>query len=136
MLRYFQVSIFLVFLFSPRKSASFHVVCERDVVGPDVELPLPEPENSAVNSAGVNADSHVHVHTRHLANKPAKEIEFFFIWKKPFKFSLNVIIVAVVKHKPLDLQLSFLLFWKMLVLQIGWRTKKANFNLRLLEEIL
>lgn len=62
----------------PRYSAGLEFVCDGDVVGPDVELPLPEPENSAVNSASVNADSHVHVHTRHLADKSVKQIDFFF----------------------------------------------------------
>ena len=55
--------------FSPRKSSPFHVVGERDVIGPDVELPLPQTENSAVNSAGVNAHAHVHVHAGHLADE-------------------------------------------------------------------
>ena len=55
---------------SPRKSSALHVVGECDVIGPDVELPLPESEDAAVNPAGVNPDPHVDVDPGHLPDQP------------------------------------------------------------------
>ena len=52
---------------SPRYPAALHVVRQGDVVAPDVELPLPQTENPAMNSARVYSYSHVHVHRAHLS---------------------------------------------------------------------
>lgn len=57
----------------PGLASRFHLICERDVVGPDVELPLPESQHPAVHPAAVDADSHVHVHPGHLPHQPAEE---------------------------------------------------------------
>ena len=57
----------------PRHSARLHPVGEGDVVGPDVELPLPEADHPAEDVARVHADPHVHVRPRRLANGPKKK---------------------------------------------------------------
>ena len=45
-----------------RHAAGLHVVGQRDVVRPDVELPLAEAEHAAENGARVHADTHVYRH--------------------------------------------------------------------------
>lgn len=55
---------------SPSLASSLHVVGQRDVVRPDVELPLPETKDTAVYSPAVNSHAHVHVHPRHLPDQP------------------------------------------------------------------
>ena len=54
---------------SPRYAAGLHVVCQRDVVGPDIKLPLPETEHAAVDAACVDADPHVHINPGHLTHQ-------------------------------------------------------------------
>lgn len=55
---------------SPSLASSLHVVGQRDVVRPDVELPLPETKDTAVYSPAVNSHAHVHVHPCHLPDQP------------------------------------------------------------------
>ena len=55
---------------SPCLASSFHVVGQRDVIRPDVELPLPETKDTAVYSPTVNSHAHVHVHPSHLPDQP------------------------------------------------------------------
>lgn len=55
---------------SPRLASSLHVVGQCDIVRPDIELPLPEAEDTAVHSPAVNSHTHVHVHTCHLPDQP------------------------------------------------------------------
>lgn len=55
---------------SPCLASSLHVVGQRDVIGPDVELPLPETKDTAVYSPAVNSHAHVHVHPCHLPDQP------------------------------------------------------------------
>lgn len=57
---------------SPRHAAALHVVGQRHVVAPHVELPLAQAQHAAQHVAGVNADAHVHIEAGRLANKPAK----------------------------------------------------------------
>jgi hypothetical protein len=56
----------------PGDAGALHVVGERDVIGPDVELPLPEAEDPAVDPPRVDPHPHVHVHARHLSHQPAQ----------------------------------------------------------------
>lgn len=53
---------------SPSFATRFHVVGEGDIVGPDIELPLAQPQDAAVNAPTVDAHTHVHVHPRHLTH--------------------------------------------------------------------
>lgn len=46
------------------------MVGQRDIVRPDIELPLPEAKDTAVYSPAVNSHTHVHVHTCHLPDQP------------------------------------------------------------------
>ena len=46
-------------MFVPRLSPGLHVVGEVDIVGPDVVLPLPQPEYPAEDSAAVDPHPHV-----------------------------------------------------------------------------
>lgn len=55
---------------SPCLASSFHVVGQRDVIRPDVKLPLPETKDTAVYSPAVNSHAHVHVHPCHLPDQP------------------------------------------------------------------
>lgn len=55
---------------SPSLASSFHMVGQRDVIRPDVELPLPETKDTAVYSPAVNSHAHVHVHPCHLPDQP------------------------------------------------------------------
>lgn len=60
-----------MFIYLPWNPSALHVISECNVVAPDVELPLSQSENSAVNATGVNADSHVDVHRHHFPHKPS-----------------------------------------------------------------
>ena len=57
-------------MFVPRLSPGLHVVGEVDVVGPDVVLPLPEPEDPTEDPATVDADPHVQINIRRLHDRP------------------------------------------------------------------
>ena len=57
-------------MFVPRLSPGLHVVGEVDIVGPDVVLPLPQPEYPAEDSAAVDPHSHVEVHVSGLHYGP------------------------------------------------------------------
>lgn len=46
------------------------MVGQRDVVRPDVELPLPEAKDATVHSPAVDSHTHVHVDTCHLPDQP------------------------------------------------------------------
>lgn len=56
----------------PWYSTTFHVVCQGDVITPDVELPLPQAEDPAMNPASVYSHSHVHVHGTDLSIEAVK----------------------------------------------------------------
>ena len=60
----------------PRFTSSLHLVGQRDVVGPNVVLPLPESENSAQNSTRVNADAHVQLNVGCLDDGTGKKRRF------------------------------------------------------------
>lgn len=45
----------------PWQSPAFHVVGDRDVMRPQIELPLEQPEHPAQHRAAVDADAHVQV---------------------------------------------------------------------------
>lgn len=53
----------------PRYSPTLHVVRQRDVIGPHVELPLAEAQNATVHAAGVDSDPHVHVHAQNFSDQ-------------------------------------------------------------------
>lgn len=55
----------------PCFASSFHLVGQRDIVGPDIKLPFAEAEHPAVHAAAVYAHTHVHVHSRHLSHQSA-----------------------------------------------------------------
>lgn len=55
---------------APRNTARFHVVGQGDVVGPDVELPFPETQHSAMDATGMNSHAHVDVNARNFADQP------------------------------------------------------------------
>ncbi len=80
----YLVSLF----FLPWKSSSLHVIGQRDVVRPNIELPLPEPEDPTVDPTRVDADTHVHVDAGDLANKSVVEENNFIM-----KFQTHLIIV-------------------------------------------
>lgn len=48
----------------PGNTASFHVIRQRDVIGPHVELPLINAENAAENGPRMNPDPHVQIDLR------------------------------------------------------------------------
>lgn len=48
--------------FIPRYSSAFEMIRERDVVRPDVELPLPQSQNPAEHRSAVDPYSHVQIH--------------------------------------------------------------------------
>lgn len=50
-----------------------HLIGEGDIVGPDVKLPLPEPQHPTVHPAAVDAHTHVHIHAGHLSYQSAKK---------------------------------------------------------------
>lgn len=45
----------------PGNASALHMVRQGDIVAPHVELPLAQPQHTAQDIAGVDADSHVHV---------------------------------------------------------------------------
>lgn len=53
----------------PSNASALHVVGERDIIGPDIELPLAQAEHDAVHAAGVDAHAHVHVDRHYLADE-------------------------------------------------------------------
>lgn len=55
----------------PGLAPGLHLIGQSDVVGPDVELPLPESQHAAVHPAAVDAHSHVHVDPGDLSHQPA-----------------------------------------------------------------
>lgn len=60
----------------PGLAAGLHLIGQGDVVGPDVELPLPEPEHPAVHPAAVDAHTHVHIHAGHLSYQSAQKQKY------------------------------------------------------------
>lgn len=44
-----------------RFTARFHVIGQRHIIGPHVELPFAQPQNAAEDTAGMDADTHVEV---------------------------------------------------------------------------
>lgn len=56
----------------PRYAATFHIVGQGDVIGPDVELPLAQPQHAAVNAPRVDTYPHVHVHPHNVPDQPKK----------------------------------------------------------------
>jgi hypothetical protein len=56
----------------PGLSSGLHVVRQRDVVGPDVVLPLPQPEDATEDTARMEADPHAKVDLCGLHNRPGK----------------------------------------------------------------
>lgn len=48
---------------SPRHATRLHVVGQCDIMGPDIILPLLQPDDSAEHTARVHAHTHVDVHT-------------------------------------------------------------------------
>lgn len=56
-----------------RHAARLHVVGERDVVRPDVVLPLAEADDAAQHVAAMHADSHVDVDDRRLPDLSAMQ---------------------------------------------------------------
>lgn len=46
------------------------MVGQRDVIGPDVKLPLSQAQDTAVYPAAVNPHTHVHVHACYLPDQP------------------------------------------------------------------
>ena len=54
----------------PRLAPGLHVVGQRDVIGPDVVLPLAQPEDAAEDPARVEANTHAQIHLRGLHNRP------------------------------------------------------------------
>ena len=57
---------------SPCLAPGLHVVGQRDIIGPDVKLPLPESQHAAVHPPTVDAHAHVHVDPRDLSHQPAQ----------------------------------------------------------------
>lgn len=50
-------------------AARLHVIGQRHVVRPDVELPLAQPQDAAQHAAGVNADAHVQMDVRRFDDR-------------------------------------------------------------------
>lgn len=50
----------------PSLAASLHLIGQRDIIGPDIELPLPESQHPTVHPAAVDAHTHVHIDPGHL----------------------------------------------------------------------
>jgi len=56
----------------PGNAGRLHAVSQGDVIRPDVELPLAQPQHPTVHSATVYTDSHVeHIHPRHVTHQSA-----------------------------------------------------------------
>ena len=62
-------------MYIPRQSATLHRVCKRDVIAPDVILPLLESQDAAEDAAGVDAHTHVQIDARRLAHVTATVID-------------------------------------------------------------
>jgi len=58
-------------MYIPRQSAALHRVGKRDVITPDVILPLLESQDTAEDAAGVDAYTHVQIDARRLAHVTA-----------------------------------------------------------------
>lgn len=56
---------------SPSLPSSLHLIGERYVIRPDVELPLAQSQDTTVDTTAVDAHAHVHVDARHLSHQPA-----------------------------------------------------------------
>lgn len=56
----------------PGPAPSLHVVGQGHIVGPDIELPFPQAEDTTMHTSAVDAHTHVHVHTCHLTHQPAR----------------------------------------------------------------
>lgn len=61
-----------------------HLVGHRHVVGPDVVLPFPQTQNTAEDSARVDADSHVQLHVRGFHNGTEEQTHLSLIVTKWF----------------------------------------------------
>ena len=59
----------------PWFAAGLHVVGQRDVIGPDVVLPLPEAEHAAEDAARVDAHPHVQLHVSGVHHGPGEQGE-------------------------------------------------------------
>ena len=57
---------------SPRLAVGLHVVGGGDVVGPDIVLPLEEPEDAAEDAPRVDPHPHVQLHVRRLHHVAAR----------------------------------------------------------------
>lgn len=56
----------------PGYTSGLHVIGQRHVVAPHVELPLPQAQDAAQNVSGVYADAHVHVEPGCFPHEPKK----------------------------------------------------------------
>jgi hypothetical protein len=65
----------------PRHPPGLHPVCKRDVVAPDVKLPLPEADDAAEHVARVDPNAHVHGRPGHLPNGPKIDCFNIYIFK-------------------------------------------------------
>jgi len=61
-------------MYIPRQSATLHRVCKRDVIAPDVILPLLESQDATEDAARVDAHTHVQIDARRLAHVTATVI--------------------------------------------------------------
>jgi hypothetical protein len=55
--------------YAPWYASTLHIVGQRDVIGPNIELPLAQPEDSAVHASWVDADPHVDVDACHVTHQ-------------------------------------------------------------------
>lgn len=56
----------------PSNTARLHVIGQRDVIAPDIKLPLAQPEHAAQHVTSVYAYAHVHVEARCFSYKPGE----------------------------------------------------------------
>lgn len=62
----------------PGLTARLHLIGQGDVVGPNVKLPLAEPQDTAVHPAAVDAYTHVDVDAGHLSHQTATRVQSHF----------------------------------------------------------
>lgn len=58
---------------STRYTAAFHVIRQRDIIRPHIELPFDQTENAAMNTSSVNADAHIDIDGHHFADESARD---------------------------------------------------------------
>lgn len=78
----------------PRQSSCLHHVGQCDVIGPDIILPLSEPQNPAQYAARMQTHTHVQVHLGRFRNRP----DYTHIFTKRyilFKFCIFFITLVV-----------------------------------------